>query len=410
MSTQESHLAGYVAPVFTIDLSQKPRDRYKALAMAYRHKVHGLVGLFNNLLGDLGIPVKYHSSINLIARLLLRRVHSSVETAELRGVADVTNVSMYLLVAFNVILDLLMGCTSGAVKTLEPGHSTTSPTMLHFRNLDWTMDPLRSVVVQLNFVRTKSADPTHVLARSLTYVGYVGMLTAVRPQLSMSLNFRALHNATTRTDHFKFYFNHLLVLLGLRQSISSNLRSYMISEDRRELQVKSLATIAEQLPHRRTTAAYLIFSDGGSTIVLEKDYKSARVRQSNTFIAATNHDVEDHGSNVVGFTPATSAASDAKSRFAGGMGELLEDSEERLECMSSKWTSHVRKTNRLRKNASRSSFSQAEARTASTFAQVVDWLSAYPTTNEETHFGVIMDPSTGEMLWTRVYPDPEGLS
>lgn len=324
--------------------------------------------------------------------------------------ADVTGVSMYLLVAFNVVLDLLMGCTSGAVKTLEPGLPTASAKMLHFRNLDWTMDPLRAVIVQLDFVRTKSANPTHVFARSVTYVGYVGMLTAVRPQLSISLNFRPLHNAATRTDHFKFYFNHLLVLLGLRQSISSILRGYMISEDQRDLHAKSLAAIAEQLPTRRTTAAYLIFSDGGSTIVLEKDYKSAQLRQSHTFIAATNHDVEDHDTNLVGITPAATVATDAKSRLAAGLEELLQDSKERLECMSSKWASHVRKTSRQQKGARRMDLSQAEACTTIPFAEAVDWLSAYPTTNEETHFGAVMDPSTGEVLWTRVYPDPEAIS
>lgn len=49
---------------------------------------------------------------------------------------------MHLLVAFNVLLDLFMGCTSGGAKL------SVEDRMLHFRTLDWGMDPLRKVIVQ----------------------------------------------------------------------------------------------------------------------------------------------------------------------------------------------------------------------------------------------------------------------
>jgi len=52
--------------------------------------------------------------------------------------------------------------------------------MLHFRTLDWGMDPLRSVLVVLEFVRSKSEEPEKVIARAVTYAGFVGVLTGVR--------------------------------------------------------------------------------------------------------------------------------------------------------------------------------------------------------------------------------------
>ena len=52
--------------------------------------------------------------------------------------------------------------------------------MMHFRTLNWTMDELRSVLVVLEFVKSKSEDPREVLARSVTYAGFVGCLTGVR--------------------------------------------------------------------------------------------------------------------------------------------------------------------------------------------------------------------------------------
>lgn len=97
---------------------------------------------------------------------------------------------MYILVALNVLLDSLMGCTSGGVLTKpenmrgvernawdEDEHSLR---MMHFRTLDWGMDELRSVLVVLEFVRSKSEVPEKVIARTISYAGFVGMLTGVR--------------------------------------------------------------------------------------------------------------------------------------------------------------------------------------------------------------------------------------
>lgn len=406
MDPNDEYQLGFKAPIFRIDLSQKPEHRYTELALAYRERVQGLTTLFNDLLAEIGVSAKYHSSINTLARLLLRRLHSSVETAELRGISRLTNVPMYLLVAFNVVLDLLMGCTSGAVRSLEPGQPISQARMLHFRTLDWTMDPLRSVIVQLDFIRSKSKTPTEVIARSVTYCGYVGVLTGVRQQLSLSLNFRAIHNANTKTEHFRFYFHHLLVLLGFRQSISSLLRSYLFSENQDDIGAKSLAAIAEEIPPRHTTAAYLTFCDSNSTIILEKDFSSAQIRSSSTFIAATNHDEKPHQSNITGTNPTTEEKAVGGSMIPAGLEELLEESRDRLDCISSKWNSRVRKTKRRSKRATLGQAIQGEADTTITETEVIEWISAYPTTNEQTHFAAIMDAKSGNVVWNRAYADP----
>lgn len=395
---------GAQAPIFQIDLSREPEYRYTELALAYRERLQGLVTLFNDLLTSIGLPSRYHSLINLAARLLLYRLHSSVETAELRGISKASSVPMYLLVAFNVVLDLLMGCTSGAVKSLESRQLRSQVRMLHFRTLDWLMDPLRSVVVQLNFIRSKSKTPTKVVARSVTYCGYVGVLTGVREQLSLSLNFRGVHNANTKAEHFRFYLHHLLVLLGFRPSISSILRGYLFSENQDgqdEKEAKSLAVIAEQIPLQHTTAAYLTFCDGESAIVLEKDFSSAQIRSSDTFIAATNHDQTPHQSYFTGATPVI----EEKTRIKVGMEEIIDESEERLDCITAKWVSQVHKTERRSRSARAIRSLQPEADTTVSEREVIKWVSAYPTTNECTHFAVIMDPKDGNVVWNRVYPD-----
>jgi len=112
---------------------------------------------------------------------------------------------MHLLVAFNVLLDLFMGCTSGGTKL------SSKNMMLHFRTLDWGMDPLRKVIVQLEYIRDRVK-----VASAITYVGYVGVLTGIRKELSMSLNFRPIHNASTWLASFRFYLHHALALFGFR--------------------------------------------------------------------------------------------------------------------------------------------------------------------------------------------------
>jgi hypothetical protein len=125
--------------------------------------------------------------IEWLASFLLFRVWSAHDTESLRGISKASNVPLYLLVALNVSLDSLMGCTSGGVMVtpkLRKGEDATA-TMMHFRTLDWGMDGLRSLLVVLEFVDSKSADPNRVIKTSITYAGFVGVLTWVRYAISL---------------------------------------------------------------------------------------------------------------------------------------------------------------------------------------------------------------------------------
>jgi hypothetical protein len=392
-----------IVPVYRIDLSLPPRDRYKALASDYKDTVSTVTPLFNELLGDLGIPVKRHGLINTVAKWLMRRVYSPSETAELQGICDVTGMDMYHIVAFNVVLDLLMGCTSSAIRS-------EANTMYHLRTMDWGMDPLRKMVVQLEFFRsaqsqpfkasangdhrsTSEADEVQVIASSITYVGFVGCLTGVRPGLSMSLNFRAFHNATTHWGHFRFYSHHLAVLLGFRPSISSVLRTYLFdnsSENGRANLPKSLAEIATELAPKHTTAAYLTFSDGSRAVILEKDFQTAVTRwDEEGFVATTNHDVANPNAEK------ELAPMGPPPRLAQmeTMGDFLDDSNERLDCVSQKWKSKISRQTRSRK-------------AGLTPREAIQWVREYPTTNEMTHFATVLDPTEGKVIWVRSYPEP----
>lgn len=141
-------------PRYTIDLSLPPRERYQHMAVSFKPQIAMLPILFDEVVKDLFTNISIQR-VRWLARLLLRRVYNKEENEELEGIREATGVEMYLLVAFNVLLDLFMGCTSGAVR-VENDDKTTR--MLHFRTLDWGMDALRKVIVHLEFVEKPGGE------------------------------------------------------------------------------------------------------------------------------------------------------------------------------------------------------------------------------------------------------------
>ncbi|CRL30604.1 unnamed protein product [Penicillium camemberti] len=420
MTTRLKELGSQQPPIFRINLSNPPEERYKALAYIYKDRMRSVTSIFDDVIHNLSpnIPTK---PIHWLARLFLRRLYTDEETAEIRGISHVTGISLYLLICLNVVLDLLMGCTSGGVRMLD-GLWTR---MVHFRTLDWGMDPLRDLIVQLEFVRDDAPDK--VLATCITYVGFVGVLTGVRKDLSVSLNFRAVHDSRRNVG---FYFNYLLVLLGLRQSITSLLRQCVLpgvegEESTRLSNTSTLEEILEEVPCLRTTAAYLIFCDGSSIVAMEKDYETAFWRRSSSFLIKTNHD-EDTASvmdeaiaNDRGYTGLR--VSDGMQSMA----EIIEESKERQASMQGKWDRRVKdhgvfqqqlQRRRVKNDAlprsqamhlkwkRNTKIREEESEVSVTLGTVLGWLCSDPIVNEDTHYAVLMDPVEGRFLYSGQFP------
>ncbi|KAI3400769.1 hypothetical protein diail_1978 [Diaporthe ilicicola] len=381
-------------PVYTIDLSRRPALRYMDVVRDFRHKIPRLAGLFEDVVIGFGLPL---NSTRRLARLALRRLHSKEQTEEIRGISEASSVDMYLLVCLNTLLDLFMGCTSGGARVrMNRAGGPKGTRMLHFRTLDWAMDPLREVVVQLNFVNEPDGP---VIARSITYVGFVGALTAVRPGLSMSLNFRPYHNDPhSRVSNLKFNYHRLLVLLGRRPSISSTLRSALLpsSSGHDEGHVETLTTIQQRLPSLPSTAAYMIFSDGDRTLVMEKDRVTAHTSTSSSFIVITNHDASSDND------PARATDGDSAKLALTGMDELVEESQARKQCIESKWKKAEAAFRRRNKNRR----DEEDTAVNVTKSELVKWVGAWPTTNECTHYATIMDPVSGDFVYVRRYLGP----
>jgi hypothetical protein len=138
-----------IPPVYRIDLSLPPRIRFRQICSDYKAELADLVPLFGEILGETPFP----RFLKVMAKLVLRGVHSTEESEEIRGIADATGLAHYLVVAFNTFLDLLSGCTSGGVKVNDTGDSCNAVGIVHFRGLDWDMEPLRKLIICVEYSR-----------------------------------------------------------------------------------------------------------------------------------------------------------------------------------------------------------------------------------------------------------------
>ena len=222
------------------------------------------------------------------------------------------------------------------------------------------------------------------------------MLTGTRKGLSASLNFRPIHNDTGRFSNFRFYFHHILVLLGFQPSISSLLRGYILptlSSNSSRVVVSALESIKRDLPRVTTTAAYLIFSDGDSALTIEKDHHSAVVRSATDFIVATNHDEAEHNNTQ-------SIKATHEDSFKTVLDGIVLESIDRRNVAVNLWAKSVKKAKR---NSSRKASTHEQDLTT---ANIIRWMDTYPILNEETHFAAIMDPKNGKVVWTKRYIEP----
>jgi len=396
-------IAGHEPPRFTVDLSVAPEHRYDHIVPHLKGAISdaNVAAQFDELV-DFILPEMRlaQKCVHGLARIALRRVYGNEETAEIRGIARETGLSMHLLVALNVILDLLLGCTSGGVRH-QPDPKSKSPTrILHFRTLDWSMDPLRNLIVELDYIQRPSGP---VVATTIGYLGYVGVLTGVRKDLSMSLNFRPHHDTSTLSKRISFRYHQLLVILGRRPSISSTLRSYLLppspSPSRSSPTQPALPTIAQILTTLSTspsTAAYLIFCTPQEIHSVEKDHHSSHLTSSPNFLATCNHDLSDEADPSTLHTIAEHVPAET------GMSFLVEDSLERKSQISEKWDELLREKWRGKGKGKRREDGDGE-RGGVSLDEVLQMVNTGEISNEMTHYAVVMDPREGRVVWRRAY-------
>jgi hypothetical protein len=245
--------------------------------------------------------------------------------------------------------------------------------------------------------------------------GFIADAARHRQGLSISFNFRSNMKALRALSYRKrtqYCAGKVLVLLGRRPSVSSTLRKYIIPSTRvaeekdyqlNDSKLPTLQNVIDTFTRVETAQCFIIVCNGTKTTVIEKDWKTAVLRSDDSCIVCTNHDQaeedgattisEDHnGQNMAQGNIPVSAT-------LAGMEEILEESVERKQWIEQKWT---RARNRYLKHNPGTEDNDA----AVTLRQVQEWITSEPVFAECTHFAVIMDPNTGDVVWSRRYPEP----
>ena len=201
-----------------------------------------------------------------------------------------------------------------------------------------------------------------------------------RQNLSISLNFRPNHTCST----FSLLIHQMLVIFGIRPSIVSVLRNAFFLPETCPLPVDD---VAEKFTETHATPCYVILSSPSKTIVVEKDLLDGKIRSATDFIVHTNHDVKSRD-------PSDLAPNQKEKSDFAGMQSLLQDSENRRDCVYKKWNSLVKRQERkMIKNRREGASVAVREKT------LRGWMKGFPTMNECTHFGCIMDPALGTIRW-----------
>ena len=106
---------------------------------------------------------------------------------ELKAICKQLNMSLGRALTLQIVYELTASCTSVVAKSF-------SGAAFHFRTMDWEMNYLKDLTVELEF---KKGGKTVFVATS--WAGYIGILTGMVPQkYSVSINFRRLGEAITK--------------------------------------------------------------------------------------------------------------------------------------------------------------------------------------------------------------------
>ncbi|KAH0420335.1 hypothetical protein CcaCcLH18_14067 [Colletotrichum camelliae] len=144
-------------PIYRIDLALPPEQRYVQIATDFAEQLRAIAPLYDLVLAQILVYPPIIRLAKFLVRLCLRRVYNDDENREIRSIAETAGVDLHLVVALNTFLDCLLGCTSGTVPVCDNDAPEDAPShLMHFRTLDWGMPQLADVLVQLDFVDSKS--------------------------------------------------------------------------------------------------------------------------------------------------------------------------------------------------------------------------------------------------------------
>ncbi len=160
---------------FRIDLETPPEQRWLPILKIYKYKIKAAHDqLFLNF-GD-------SKWIQLASKLITTSSYFGYVkySKEIQSISEVCNINFGDLVLAQIIYELSACCTSCIYK--DPNSNET----IHFRTMDWPLKTLANLTIKVDFY-----SQSQLLYSCVTWAGFVGIMTAVKPDVcSIALNYR----------------------------------------------------------------------------------------------------------------------------------------------------------------------------------------------------------------------------
>ena len=150
-------------PTYTINLDLPADERWAKVAAVFAPQIKAVVAVVKARIPKLALPLLEPIGDDLEAYL---PAPYAAEVASIAAIAGVTPAELFLM---NVYYDVTTACTS-----IVAAHA--NGTVFHGRNLDYGIPGLQGLTADVVFEAGGA-----VAYRGTTYVGYVGLLTGLRP-------------------------------------------------------------------------------------------------------------------------------------------------------------------------------------------------------------------------------------
>ena len=258
---------------YVINLDKKPELRWRKVIND--HKKH-----FPTVEREIDLILKSVGALGGIAKFttgLINKIGYVMHKQELEGISALSGIPMSKLILMQICYEMFAACTSIVIKGEKKSNGIDNR-YYHFRTMDWEMDFLKDITV--NVIFTRGGKPVF---RGTTWAGYVGIVTGLNTNYSLALNYRrsegTLLGNVFRTIKMKWPIGYLV-----RHVLENNFSDFKAYE--------ALCT------YKLISPCYITYCSTGivsRVIVRECDsFAGERVltnRNKVPFLIQTNHDV-----------------------------------------------------------------------------------------------------------------------
>jgi hypothetical protein len=161
---------------FIINLNEKPENRWNEVIRHNKNNFRFILNEINSILATMGKMANnglwFCGMFNYFGSIMYKK--------ELEGISRESGIPMKKLILMQICYEMFSACTSCVFKDKKGK-------LVHFRTMDWEMDFLKDLTVNVEFVRDGKT-----IFKGVTWAGYVGIATGMSATggYSVALNYR----------------------------------------------------------------------------------------------------------------------------------------------------------------------------------------------------------------------------